>query len=135
MHIQLLNRLDELNRLAVSVDQVGEDWKIPLLVIQELNLVLEELFANIIFYAYDDRVEHKIDIVFENPEPRCIRISVSDDGKAFNPLEKSTDDDLGKPLEERREGGLGIHFVKNLVNKKEYQRKNGKNVILLIRNW
>jgi len=135
MHIQLLNRLDELNRLAVSVDQVGEDWKIPLLVIQELNLVLEELFTNIIFYAYDDRGKHTITIAFENPEPGCIRISLSDDGKAFNPLEKSTDDIQSKPLEDRKEGGLGIHFVKNLMDKKEYQRKDGKNVVYLIRNW
>lgn len=135
MHIQLWNRLDELNRLAENVDQLGEDWKIPSQVIQELNLVLEELFTNIIFYAYDDKEEHKIDIVFENPEPGCIRISVSDDGKAFNPWEKSTYDNLSKPPEERKEGGLGIHLVKNFVNHKNYERKNGKNVVYLIRKW
>jgi len=135
MHIQLLNRLAELNRIAMTVHQLGEEWKIPSQVIYELNLVLEELFINIIFYAFDDMGEHTINIVFENPEPGSIRISISDDGKVFNLLEKSTDDILSKSLEERKEGGLGIHLVKNLENHIEYQRKDGKNVVLLTRCW
>ncbi|MCX6250861.1 MAG: ATP-binding protein [Bacteroidetes bacterium] len=135
MHIQLLNRLDQLNRIATAIDQLGEDWAIPPKVLKELNLALEELFTNIVFYAYDDKEEHKIDIFFENPEPGCIRISISDDGKAFNLLEKSADDNLSKPLGERQVGGLGIHLVKQLVNNIEYQRKNRKNIVLLIRNF
>ena len=135
MHIQLWNRLTELNRLATAVDKLGEDWEIPPKVLMEVNLALEELFTNILFYAYDDRKEHMIDLLFENPEPGCIRISISDDGKAFNLLEKSADDNLSKPLAERQVGGLGIHLVKQLVNNIEYQRKDGKNVVLLIRNF
>jgi anti-sigma regulatory factor (Ser/Thr protein kinase) len=135
MHIQLSNQLGELNRIATALDQVGKDWKIPPKVLLELNLALEELFTNIVFYAYDDRGEHKIDILFENPQPGCVRISISDDGKAFNPLEKSADDNLSKPLEERQIGGVGIHLVKKMVDHIEYQRKDGKNVVLLIRNF
>ena len=135
MHIQLWNRLDELNRLTTVIDQLGEDWKIPPKVLLEINLALEELFTNILFYAYDDGEQHKIDIRFENPEPGCIRISISDDGKAFNPLGKSTYDNLSKPIEERQIGGLGIHLVRNMVDHIEYQRKDGKNIVLLIRNF
>jgi len=135
MYLQLLNHLGELNRIATAIGQLGEDWKIPPNVLQEVNLALEELFTNIIFYAYDDDEKHKIEILFENPEPGCIRISLSDDGKAFNPLEQSSDDNLSKPLEERQIGGLGIHLVKQLMNHIDYRRKDGKNVVLLIRNF
>jgi len=135
MQIHLLNRLDELKRLAAATDQLVEDWGIPPNVIMELNLAVEELFTNIIFYAYDDLEEHEIEILFEHPEPHCVRITFSDDGKAFNPLEKSADDNLGKPLEERQIGGLGIHLVKKMVSQLEYQRKDGKNVLLLTRNF
>ena len=135
MQIQLLNRLDELNRLAASMDQLGLDWGIPVNYIMELNLAVEELFTNIVLYAYDDKKEHTIEIMFENPEPGCILISVTDDGKAFNPLEKSADDNLSKPLGQRQIGGLGIHLARKMVSNVEYQRKDGKNVLLLTRNF
>ena len=135
MQLLLLNRLDELKRLATAMDQLGEEWRIPANYVMELNLAVEELFTNIVFYAYDDKNEHTIELMFENPEPGCIRISVTDDGKAFNPLEKSVNDNLSKPLEERKIGGLGIHLVKKMVSHLEYQRKDGKNVLLLIRNF
>jgi len=135
MQLQLLNRLDELKRLATAMDQLGEEWRIPANYVMELNLAVEELFTNIVFYAYDDKNEHTIELMFENPEPGCIRISVTDDGKAFNPLEKSVNDNLSKPLEERKIGGLGIHLVKKMVSHLEYQRKDGKNILLLTRNF
>jgi anti-sigma regulatory factor (Ser/Thr protein kinase) len=135
MQIQLLNRLDELNRLVAAFDQLGNDWGIPANVVLELNLAVEELFTNIVFYAYDDKKEHRIGLTFENPEPGCIRISVTDDGIAFNPLENSAEDNLKKSIEERQPGGLGIHLAKKMVSHMEYQRKNGKNILLLTRKF
>jgi len=135
MQIQLLNRLDELERLATAMDHLGKDWGIPANYIMELNLAVEELFTNIVFYAYDDQEQHEIEILFEHPETGCILITLSDDGKAFNPLEKSAEDNLNKPLGKRKIGGLGIHMVKKLVSHMEYQRKDGKNILLLTRNF
>ena len=135
MQIQLLNRLDELERLAVAMDQLGKDWGIPANYIMELNLAVEELFTNIVFYAYDDQEKHEIEILFEHPETGCILITLSDDGKAFNPLENPTGDNLVKSLEEREIGGLGIHLVRKMVSHIEYKRLDGRNILLLTRNF
>ena len=135
MHIQLLNRLDELERLAVAMDQLGKDWGIPANYIMELNLAVEELFTNIVFYAYDDQEKHEIEILFEHPETGCVLITLSDDGKAFNPLENPTGDNLVKSLEEREIGGLGIHLVRKMVSHIEYKRLDGRNILLLTRNF
>ena len=131
LHIQLLNQLSELNRIAETVLQLEERWKISTNDAKKINLVTEELFTNIVFYAYDDNKEHKIDILFENPESGCIRITLSDDGKPFNPLERSDNDDLSKPLEERQPGGLGLHLIKKIANHIMYLRKDEKNIIIL----
>ncbi len=49
------------------------------------------------------------------------------------PLEKETPDtDL--PLEERQIGGLGIHLVRNLMDKVTYQRRIDKNRLTLVKN-
>ena len=135
MHIQLLNRLDELERLAAAMDQLGKDWGIPANYIMELNLAVEELFTNIVFYAYDDQEKHEIEILFEHPETGCVLITLSDDGKAFNPLENPTGDNLVKSLEEREIGGLGIHLVRKMVSHIEYKRLDGRNILLLTRNF
>ncbi|MEI8006544.1 MAG: SpoIIE family protein phosphatase [Bacteroidota bacterium] len=133
--ISLPNKLGELNRLVAELEQTAEEWEIPPKVSMELNLILEELFTNIVFYAFDDGRDHDILVRFIHPAPGIIRVCIEDDGKAFNLLEKDTSDTVNHPVEERQIGGLGIHFVKKLVNEISYERKNGKNIVLLTRNY
>ncbi|MCX6285960.1 MAG: SpoIIE family protein phosphatase [Bacteroidetes bacterium] len=133
--VRLLNRLGELNRLVATLEQVSEAWAIPPKVSMELNLILEELFTNIVFYAFDDGRDHEIILTFSRPENRMMQILLEDDGREFNLLEKDTSDSINHPIEDRQIGGLGIHFVKQLVNEIRYERKDGKNVVLLIRNY
>lgn len=135
IQVQLLNQLDELTRLAIALEQMGKDWGIPANVVMELNLAVEELFTNSVFYAFDDGKEHVIEILFENAGSHCIRIRVTDDGKAFNPLENPTVDNLDKSLEEREIGGLGIHLIRKMVSHMDYERVDGKNILFLTRNF
>lgn len=95
----------------------------------EIHLVLEELFTNIVNHGFTDEKEHEIHI-----ELRCNHASMSirmeDDGPPFNPTKKSSPD-TGCAIEERLIGGLGIHFVKHFIDTCTYQRKNGKNIMIL----
>ncbi len=133
--VRLLNKLGELNRMVASLEQVSELWDIPPKITMELNLILEELFTNIVFYAYDDGRDHEIVLTFTRLAQASIQIVLEDDGKEFNILEKNTGDTVNKPIEDRQIGGLGIHFVKQLVNDIRYERRDGKNIVLLIRNY
>ena len=54
--------------------------------------------------------------------------SITDDGKAFNPLKKEHPD-LDIALEDRPIGGLGIYFVHRLVDEIDYQRLDNKNCL------
>ena len=42
--------------------------------------------------------------------------------------------DINAAAEERNIGGLGIHFVKELMDKVEYQYKDNKNILVLSKN-
>jgi len=136
-HVTLIlaNQLSELDKLVVQVESLGERWHIPLKSIMEINLVLEELFANIVFYAYEDQSGHTITFDFEMIGVSQLTIRITDDGKSFNLLEAKVRDEFDKPLEERHIGGLGIHFVKEMMDKVEYQRVNENNVVTLIKNF
>lgn len=96
--------------------------------IYQINLALEEIFANISKYAYSDN-KGTIDISYEISEnPKQLRVIIKDNGKDFDPLAKE-DPNLNSSVQERKIGGLGIYIVKNMVNDIKYQRINGENVL------
>ena len=102
--------------------------------IYQTNLALEEIFVNIVSYAYQDK-EGKVEIAYQiNNEDKSIKIKIKDKGKEFNPLEVK-DPDLNKPVNERQDGGLGIFIVKNIVDDIKYQRVNNENVLEIIKKF
>ncbi|MEI6456711.1 MAG: SpoIIE family protein phosphatase [bacterium] len=134
MKLTLVNRLGELEKVVAAIETLTEQWGLPSRVGMELNLVLEELFTNIVFYAFEDGTEHELSVEFERSGPGLMKIRMEDDGKPFNLLDKDISD-LDTPLEERKIGGLGIHFVKEMMDKVEYERAGNKNVVLLTKKY
>jgi len=57
----------------------------------------------------------------------CVR----DNGRAFNPL-NAPHPDIDQALALRQEGGLGIHFVRELTDACEYRRDGGHNQLTLV---
>jgi serine/threonine-protein kinase RsbW len=93
-----------------------------------IELAMEECIVNIINYAFPGG---QGEITIEcSPVTRGIEISVSDNGTAFNPLEKE-DPDINLPVDEREVGGLGIFLVKNLMDDVFYSRVNDRNVLVM----
>jgi len=129
--IIIQNQLSELETIATTLETVGENWDLPMSITLNLNLVLEELITNIIFYGYTDKNEHFIEINIDFDESR-IFLKVEDDGIAFNPLLKE-EADISLPVEERAIGGLGIHFVRKIMDTISYERKNEKNILTMIK--
>ncbi|UNC93879.1 ATP-binding protein [Candidatus Contubernalis alkalaceticus] len=129
MHVQLRNHLSELERLANLLEKFGEVNHLPLKAIMDINLALDEIFTNIVSYGFEDDNEHFINIHISKVGKE-LTIKIEDSGVPFNPLEVP-DPELNLPLEERTIGGLGIHFVKNMVQKIKYERLQDKNVLVL----
>jgi anti-sigma regulatory factor (Ser/Thr protein kinase) len=40
----------------------------------------------------------------------------------------------GRPLEEVRPGGLGLHFIKQSMDVVEFSRRNGKNLLRMVKH-
>lgn len=126
LNIVLRNDLAEIERLAPLVDDFCESQEIPLQAAYHLNLVLDELVTNIVSYGYDaDAGDREIRISLRR-EPEALHVEVEDDGRAFNPLEVPPPD-IDAPLESRPIGGLGVHFLRTLMDDLCYRRENGRN--------
>jgi len=130
--LTISNRLDQLDVIAAVFESLADEWSIPMNVSLNLNLVLEELVTNIIFYGYDDTNEHMIDIEL-SLNGKMVHIKIEDDGKAFNPL-LNNEPDTGLSLENRKIGGLGIHFVRKIMDDILYTRTGNKNILELTKS-
>ena len=102
--------------------------------VYQMNLALEEIFVNIVNYAYPNK-DGKVDISYKlNKKDKSINIKIKDKGKEFNPL-AAKDPDLGAPAKDRKIGGLGIFIVKNVVDDIKYQRIDNQNVLEITKKY
>ena len=129
VEIKLHNNISELGSARRALTEFGRQHDVPDSVLHDLNLALEEILTNIISYGYTDSVEHEITarLSIQSAE---MRVEVEDDSQPFNPLE-APEPDTTKPLEERAVGGMGIHLVRTLTDGLEYQRHEGKNLLVM----
>ena len=125
----LKNDVSELERVLSFVSDLCVRNSIPPETEYDLNLALDEIVTNVAKHAYPAGEEHQftLQITLSNEE---FVARVEDDGMEFNPLDHPTPD-LNAPLEERKEGGLGIFLIRQIMTSVEYQRVAGKNIITL----
>ena len=128
--LSVINDLSELAVVNDFLDRIAEEMNITTELLFDFKLVFEEIISNIIFYAFSDKDEHQIKIDFE-ADGNNIFLRIEDEGNAFNPIDIPPPEDIDKPLEERKVGGLGVHLVKTLMDKVEYERKSNKNILML----
>lgn len=129
LEVTLHNRLSELERVSEVVASFGETHRLPGKVVHAVTLCLDEVVTNVIAYAYDDEAEHRITLRLSLRAGE-VAAEVEDDGKPFNPLDAPAPD-LTQSLEDRPIGGLGVHFVRQLMDRVEYRREQGKNLLVM----
>lgn len=93
------------------------------------SLAIEELVTNCIKYGYPAGEEHVIALELRLVDGR-LALTVTDDGRPFNPLEAPSPN-LDLPPEERPVGGLGIHLLRQLSDGMDYVRVNDRNRVTL----
>jgi serine/threonine-protein kinase RsbW len=125
------NRIEESAALAQELEAFGLSHGVPLSVINDLNVVLDEIVTNVISYGYADGAEHVI-VIDVDVADGAVVVEVVDDGVAFDPVAEPAPDLRGS-LRERRIGGLGIQFVKHLTDSCSYCRVDGKNHLRIMR--
>lgn len=92
------------------------------------RLALEELATNAATHGGGARVVR----VECRATPEELLVVVEDDGLAFDPR-LAPSPDLDVPPEDRSPGGLGIHLLRELSDRFDYERSDGRNRVTLAR--
>jgi anti-sigma regulatory factor (Ser/Thr protein kinase) len=101
--------------------------------ISRILLATEEIFVNIVHYAYDGSAPGGLEIKCNCRPDGALELRFIDQGREFDPLQVKGPD-TAAPIEQRRIGGLGIFLAKNLVDSIQYQRVGQSNILTLIKN-
>ena len=113
----------EIIQKLISPSLKTDDAKLK----SSIMMVIEEIFVNIISYAYPDS-KGTVCVTFDVGDE--LRMKFEDSGIPFDPL-KSKDPDPSLTLYERSEGGYGIYLVKKFMDTVSYSYENGKNVLTI----
>lgn len=125
--IKLYNRMDELQRLNEGLEEIGAEAGWPERAVLDLSLACEEIVINIVNYGFPTGGDHHIDVTIQ-ATPSSVEVKIVDGGVPFNPLkDKKPLDLLELELEDRPIGGLGIFFVKRLMDDIHYEYAGGLN--------
>ncbi len=127
---RLLDNTDEMARLDRAVEEFGraQGWSEQMS--YHIKLALEEVVMNVISYAYEDHGDHEFEVRIKSDSDGVV-IDVIDDGQPFDPLQEAAEPDVEASLEARNIGGLGVFFVKTLMDDVEYRRENDRNRLTL----
>ena len=128
-NLRVKNTFEEIPVMESEIENFARLHEIQDKTINRLNLVIDEIFSNIVKYAYEDSAEHEIEFAV-NLRNKTITLIFTDDGKEFNPL-KSTDADITLSIDERKIGGLGIQLIKKIADEIEYERMDNRNILTI----
>ncbi|KAF0225882.1 MAG: sigma-B regulation protein RsbU [Rhodospirillaceae bacterium] len=133
LEVTIANDLDELARLAGQVDEFVERNSMPERISFNLNLCLDELITNIVSYGYEDGHHHDIHVKFALDNGRLIT-EIIDDGREYNPFTDTPEPDLDLDVDDRPIGGLGVFLVREFMDRTDYRREGGRNIVTLEKN-
>ena len=129
--VSLANELHEIAGVAAQVDAFCAAHKLPPGVSYALNLSIDEILTNTISYGYDDDEPHRIEVIVSLEED-ALAVVIVDDSMPFD-LGLAPERDLDLSLEDTALGGLGLYLVHQMMDRVDYRREEGCNVVTLIK--
>src|SRR5205823_3713362 len=90
-------------------------------------LAVDEALTNIIRHAYQGQTERPIEASFRRIQV-AREIVLEDRGIRVNAQKL-----CGRPLEEIRSGGLGLHFMRESMDAVEFRRRWGRNQLRMVK--
>ena len=125
------NEIAEIAHVTSLIESFGEKHRLPETLVFHMKLAVDELLTNIISYGFLDGARHKI-VASVGIDGDRFEAEIIDDGVAFDPLARAAPD-VGLEADEREVGGLGIHFIRTVMDGVDYYRADGRNHLKLLK--
>ena len=95
------------------------------------ELALEEIFMNVVMHGSPAGSAPHVDVSLALADDG-LTLTIEDDGVPFDPL-ALTAPDVTASVAERRVGGLGVYFVRQMMDAVSYRRVGARNQLSMTR--
>ena len=130
MENKFKRKIDSLESIYLFIVEFTELNKLDNKFVFTINLIIEELFTNMVKYSPGNT--NDILISLSTDSEKFIVSMIDYDVEPFD-IRETKEYDPTKPLEERRIGGVGIPLIKKIMDKIDYEYKNRESKITLIK--
>ena len=128
--------LKSLYEMLAFVKEYGKSHSVPDFILDQMTLAVEEALVNVISYGYPNK-KGTIEITCQEPDSKGgINIIIKDQGVPFNPIENAPNHPPSAERMTKSEnsvGGYGIYILIGLMDRVEYQRIDGGNILSLVK--
>ena len=133
--ISFRNDVADSVRLHPFMKQVATDLHLGEEESNRLNLAVEEALVNAMQYAYAEGTEGRVELsVSWHAATHQLVFVLTDSGQPFDPTGMAMADPT-LPLSKRSIGGLGLFLVRQLMDRVDYERRDGENRLTLVKNY
>ncbi len=130
MHITIEANVSNIERVTEFVNDALDALGCSRRSRTQIDIALDELFANIALYAYGKGTGMATVRVRKAPKPGFVNVILEDKGMPFDPL-KQEEPDVTLSLSERAIGGLGIFMVRKTMDDVAYEYRDGTNIVTI----
>jgi serine/threonine-protein kinase RsbW len=129
--LNITSDMANLARVAAFVADAAQSSRLSQKQFDDLQMAVDEAVTNVMEHAYKGRTDGAIHILLR-VDTRRLLVEIRDRGTAFN-AKKVKKPDINSPLSERSIGGLGIFFMKHLMDRVEFRRDKGENITRMMK--
>lgn len=122
--------IDAVAHCTEFVTAHAQETGFPVARVREVELVVEEVVANICRYSYGDRLGN-VELSCRRLDGRKLELEFIDYGQPFDLLALPPPD-LSVDIDQRDVGGIGVPMLRALVDQASYRREDDRNVLSII---
>jgi serine/threonine-protein kinase RsbW len=129
--LKVPGRFDRLEQISKFVEQAGLEAGLDDTAICRCQLAVDEACTNIIEHAYEGEGRGNIEILCDS-SPGELTITIEDQGKPFDP-DSVPQPKLHTNLDDMQVGGLGLYFMRQVMDAVEFSYDRGSNKLVLVK--
>lgn len=125
-------RFDSLAAIGEYVTRAAEAAGLDARSVEGVELAVDEACSNIIEHAYGGEGRGDIEVTYRI-DGDGLTVLLRDYGQPFD-TDRVPEPDLQAPLEDRDAGGLGLHFIRQLMDQVRFEFTAGSgNVLTMVK--
>ena len=125
-------RFESLVGISEFVARIAQAAGLDMRAVYDVQMAVDEACANIIEHAYGGEGRGDIECTC-CADSDALTVTLRDRGRPFDPADVP-EPDLRASLEERREGGLGLYFIRRLMDEAHFEfTPDSGNILTMIK--